>query len=53
MKKWRVTYRKEDGDKRKRYTEEIEALDYTKAYFKFLFEHSYSHTIIDVVEIKE
>lgn len=48
--KWRVTYRKEEEDKRRRYTEEIEALDYTKAYLKFIYEHPKTHTIIKVEE---
>lgn len=49
--KWRVTYRKEEEDKRKSYTEEIEASNYTKAYFKFIFEHPKTHTIIKIVAI--
>ena len=43
--KWRVTYVKEDEDKRKRFTEEVEAPTYTKAYLKFLFEHPTNYAI--------
>ena len=49
--KWRVTYRKEEEDKRKSYTEDIEASNYTKAYFKFIFEHPKTHIIINLVAI--
>lgn len=49
--KWRVTYIKEEEDKRRHYTEVVEALDYTKAYLKFLYEHPKTHIIIDVVVI--
>lgn len=49
--KWRVTYIKEEEDKRRRYTEEIEAPDYTKAYFNFLYEHPKTHIIIKLVAI--
>ena len=49
--KWRVTYVKEDEDKRKHYTEEVEARDYTRAYLKFLYEHPKTHIITKVVAI--
>ena len=49
--KWRVTYRKEEEDKRKNFTEDIEAMSYTKAYLKFTFSHPTSHTIIKIVAI--
>ena len=50
--RWRVTYIKEDADRRVHYKEEIEALDYTKAYLKFLYEHPKSHVIINLVQVE-
>ena len=49
--KWRVTYRKEEEDKRKSFTEDIEAVSYTKAYLNFLYEHPKTHIIIKLVAI--
>lgn len=51
--KWRVTYVKEDEDKRKRFTEEVEAPTYTKAYLKFLFEHPTNYAITGLVAISK
>ena len=50
--RWLVTYIKEDADRRVHYKEEIEALDYTKAYMKFLFEHPKTHVITNLVPVK-
>ena len=51
--RWKVTYIKEDEDRRIHYTEEVEAVDYTKAYMKFLFEHPKTHMIIKLVPVEE
>ena len=48
--KWKVTYVKENEDK---YTEEIEAPTYTRAYTDFLFEHPKSYAITDLVQISK
>ena len=50
--RWKVTYIKEDEDRRVHYTEEVEAPDYTKAYMKFLCEHPKNHVIIKLVAEK-
>ena len=50
--KWLVTYIKEDADRRVHYKEEVEALDYTKAYLKFLYEHPKTDVIVKLVAEK-
>ena len=49
--KWRVTYVKENEDKEKEYTEEVEAPTYTKAYTNFLFDHPNTYAIKKLVEV--
>lgn len=51
--KWIVTYVKEDEDKQKEYTEEIEAPTYTRAYTDFLFDHPKNHAITNLVQISK
>lgn len=51
--KWRVTYVKEDEDKRKRFTEEVEAPTLTTAYLTFVDAHPKNHAISDLVAISE
>ena len=51
--KWKVTYVKENENKQKEYTEEIEAPTYTRAYTDFLFDHPKSYAITDLVQISK